>query len=71
MKNKSIEKAVELCGSQKKLAQKLGVTQQLISYAIQGKRRLSVINAIKIEKVTNGEVKRKEIRPDIDWNELN
>ena len=64
-----LQKAIDFAGSQAKLAEKIGVNQQLVSYWLHG-----AVNgvpprfALLIEKATDGAVKRAELRPDI-WDD--
>ena len=62
-----IEKAVKYFGTQTILAEALGVRQEHISMVKRGKRRLTVQHAMRIEELTNGEVTRAELRPDV-WS---
>lgn len=60
-----IERAVELLGSQKKLADAIGCSQQHISLLIRGAVKTTAEMAVKIDRATDGQVSRKVIRPDI------
>ena len=69
MANKSeraFAKAIELAGSQTALAAACGVTQAAISKALH-EARVPAEWCPHIEKVTGGEVKRHELRPDL-WS---
>lgn len=46
-------------------AEKLGVTQSLISQWLQGHVRITAERAVQIEKATGGLVSRSELRPDL------
>ena len=61
-----LAKAIELCGSQAALAERIGVTQQVISFWLT-KSRLGVAAeyVIPIERATDGAVSRHALRPDI------
>ncbi len=65
--NPYIKKAIKLFGSQKKLAIKIGANQSTISRMLQmsNKKPLSAEWAIKIEKATNGRVRREQLSPHI------
>ena len=51
--------------SQSELAARLGVTQPLISNWVTGKTRISAERCIEIERVTEGAVRRFDLRPDL------
>lgn len=53
---------------QREFAESLGVTQGLISQWARGKALPPPNRCVAIERVTHGEVTRKELRPD-DWAE--
>lgn len=59
-----LERAFKLAGSQRKLAELTGYSQNAIWYAAQ-KKRPSPEMALKIERATNGAVTAKQLRPDI------
>lgn len=64
-----LQKAVEIAGSQAKLAEKIGANQQLVSYWLHGSvNGVPPRYALAIEKATDGAVKRGELRPDI-WDD--
>lgn len=60
-----IEQAVSLLGSQAKLANAAGCSQQYISLLLQGKTGLSAEKAIDFERATDGKISRNVLRPDI------
>lgn len=60
-----IEAAVELFGSQAKLAQAAGCSQQYISQLLSGKTGLSAEKALAFERATGGKISRIVLRPDI------
>ncbi len=60
-----VEKAVELKGSQLKLAEAMGCSQQQVSYLLQRAKRVSVEMAIRIDAATCGQVSRADLRPDV------
>ena len=62
--HKLIEKAIKLRGSQAKLADAIGCSQQQISYLLKA-RNVSAEMAIKIDAATGGMVSRHQLRPDI------
>ena len=59
----AVKKAVSILGSQQKLADSLGVSKQLISSYVNGRAKVTAVNAKKIEELTG--IKREEIRPDL------
>ena len=54
-------------GSASKLARSLGVQAGAVGNWIHGRTFPNMENALKIEKLSKGRVKRKELRPDIRW----
>ena len=50
------------------LAQRCGITRAYLYNIIYSGKHPSVQLACKIERVTNGKVNRRALRPDIDWN---
>jgi DNA-binding transcriptional regulator YdaS (Cro superfamily) len=65
MVNKAINKAISLLGSQKKLAECVGVSQPNVWCWLHNKKRVSPENVNAIVLATEGEVKAHEIRPDL------
>ncbi len=51
--------------TQTELAERLGVHQTLVGAWLRGEKRVTAERAIDIEKATNREVTREELRPDI------
>ncbi len=64
-KQKSLTKAIDVFGSQAKLAAAANVSQQAISAALNGSRSISAEMAVAIERATQGHVQRADLRPDI------
>jgi len=60
-----IKRAIKKVGSQKKLAEAIGLSQQGVSYLLNSSSRVSAEVAIKIERATAGEISRAELRPDL------
>lgn len=60
-----VRRAVQITGSQQKLADALGCTQQQISYLLTSAGRISAEMALKIDRATAGEVGFAELRPDL------
>ena len=63
--NKQIEKAAKICGSQVALAKAVGKTQRHVWNWIHRDKKIPAEYVIPIEKATNGQVSRHELRPDI------
>lgn len=61
-----IEKAIEIAGSQTKLAEACGVKQQSIWQA-KDAGRVSAELALLIERAVAGKVTARELRPDLPW----
>lgn len=68
--NPLIKEAISNLGSQTLLAKAIDVKQPTIHRMLKGMTTISAEHAIKIEKVTNGQVKKEHLRPDI-FGELN
>ena len=64
----SLGKAVEIFGTKRKLADRLGVSAMAITKWGQGK--VPVVRAIQIEQATKGVVSRIDLRPDIFDHDL-
>ena len=60
-----IEILFEKFKTQDGIAKALGISQPAVGYWIKGGFKPSPINAVKIEEVTNGLVRREHIRPDV------
>lgn len=56
-----ISKAIRYCGSQKKLAKKMGVNPERVSYLLNSARKISIEDAVLIEKATDGTVSRYQL----------
>lgn len=65
MVNKAINSAIEIVGSQQKLADACEVSQPTVWAWLHGKKKASAKNAIRIEKATSGEIQAYQIRPDL------
>ena len=59
----SISKAIRYCGSQKKLAKKMGVNPERVSYLLNSARKISLEDAVLIERATDGTVSRYQLLP--------
>jgi DNA-binding transcriptional regulator YdaS (Cro superfamily) len=60
-----IERAIEIKGSQGKLADAMGCSQQYISWLLKEAEQISVEMALKAEQATSAAVSRHDLRPDI------
>lgn len=69
MKNKGIEKAIRFFGSQSDLARALDVSRMNVRNWIVGACDVPIKRCVQIEKLTNGAVTRKDLRPN-DWHEI-
>lgn len=69
MINSAIEKAAQLIGSKAKLACLIGVKPPTVQQWLNGDRPVPIDRAVQIEAATNGEVTRKDLRPN-DWAQI-
>lgn len=60
-----LQRAVAALGSQQKLAKAIGLSQQGVSYLLNKAPRVTAEAAVAIERATNGEIRRDQLRPDI------
>lgn len=65
MKNNLIEQIITIAGSQTALAEGLGVSQTLVWKWLHGKAKVTPEHVIPLEKISNGEVSRSQLRPDL------
>jgi len=63
--NKPFCKVIKLLDGQSSTAEKLGISQSLVSHIKTGKRSFPVKLFDKTERATNGAITRQELRPDI------
>lgn len=61
----AIEKAVEVCGGQRQLAERLGVTQSAVNQWVNGVRPVPPARCRAIQEATNFEVTCADLRPDV------
>lgn len=67
--NLILKKACELAGGQSKLAEKIGVTTSAVNQWVKGNRPIPIDRCVAIERATNGNITRRDLRPD-DWTEI-
>lgn len=61
-----IKQAIEVCGgTQKALADAIGLTQPGVHWLLYGDGQVSAETAIKIDMATKGRVRKEALRPDI------
>lgn len=60
-----IRRAISLKGNQSKLADAAGCSQQAISFLLNEADGVTVEMALKIERATDGQISRHELRPDV------
>lgn len=65
-----IMKAIDIVGSASRLAIELKVTVLTVYKWRDGKSVPSPESCLKIEKVTRGQVKARDIRPNLDWERI-
>ncbi|MDF7650777.1 helix-turn-helix domain-containing protein [Erwiniaceae bacterium L1_54_3] len=65
MVNEAIKQAIEIVGSQQKLAVACKVKQPSVWAWLHGKKKVSAENAKRIENATGGEIPAYQIRPDL------
>lgn len=63
--HKLVQIAIDQFGSQKKLADAIGITQQGVSYLLNKAPRVPAEMAVAIHKATKGKVRKDQLRPDI------
>jgi DNA-binding transcriptional regulator YdaS (Cro superfamily) len=66
----AIEKAIEIVGGAERLARKLDISYQAVRNWQHGFAVPNILSCVKIEKITDGNVKREDILPDYPWDEL-
>lgn len=68
----AIQQAADVCGGQSALAKALGISKAAVNqwFKKEGKQRRPVppLQCVRIETITGGTVKRKDLRPD-DWED--
>lgn len=69
MTNAALDRAWKIAGSKAALARDVGVRPPVIQQWLKGDRPIPPARCVLIEKATNGQVTRKQLRPD-DWSQL-
>lgn len=59
------EQAVEWAGGVDALAKKIGCSRTVTSWWVNDRKPLSIDHALKLQKVSKGKFKAREIRPEI------
>lgn len=54
-------------GGKRDFAERLGINETYLYQLGRGLRRASIHRCLEIETLTHGEVTRRDLRPDIDW----
>lgn len=62
---KHLERAIELAGSQGRLAKLMGCSQAKVSWLLVTADDISAEDALSIDRASNGAVSASELRPDI------
>jgi len=65
-----IDRAAEILGSQKALADHLGVTRGAVNQWKDPERKVPAEHCPQIERATSGRVRCEELRPDVAWDVL-
>ncbi|MFQ1050808.1 transcriptional regulator [Avibacterium paragallinarum] len=68
--NQGVQQSISICGSQAKLANYIGVSQNAISLWLKNGSKMDVKYIPAIIQATNGAVKPKDLRPDVDWETI-
>ena len=66
----SIQTAISIIGGPSAVARELGVTPQAVCFWRDGKRKVPADVCPSIERLTSGQVRCEELRPDVDWEYL-
>lgn len=68
---KALKKALYIADmNQSQLAVAVGVAPSVVSHWFTGCRPIPHLRAVAIEKLTGGEVSRRDLAPDYPWDEL-
>lgn len=63
--NETIKIAIDIVGTQKKLAEACGVSQAAVQKWLHGKSKVAPENVLPLVEATNGAVRAHQIRPDL------
>lgn len=64
------EKAIEIVGGRRVMAEKLGKTVAYIGQVLNGKTPIQAEIAMSIQVLTKNAVTAQELRPDLPWKEV-
>lgn len=70
MANDALLRAIGILGSQRAVAEVVGVKQPSIHERLKSGSPLPLDWCVLIERATKGKVKRHELRPDFPWTEI-
>lgn len=65
-----LAEAIRLLGGAKAAAAKLDVSVPLVYFWLAGDRRLPAEKCPVIERLTSGEIRCEQLRPDVEWGVL-
>lgn len=65
-----LKKACDIVGTQAALAKKLGVKPPTVNQWLHFVKKIPLKQCVKIELITNGEVKREDLNPSVEWSLL-
>jgi len=60
-----VAEAITIAGSQAKLAEAAGCSQQAISFLLNGRMGMSAEMAVRLDRATGGRVPKEQLRPDL------
>ena len=66
METEAFKKVVQIVGSKAEIARQCGVTDQHIQ---KWKSKVPAVHVVKLEKLTDGAVRREDLRPDVFYDE--
>lgn len=70
MKNLAFEAVCRHFGSQKKLAEALGVSPGAVWIVVHGRRPIPLSWCLRVEELSGGRIVCEQLRPDISWDVL-
>lgn len=66
----ALQRAARLVGGQSTLARRLGVSSPTVNQWFHGDRQVPAERCPLIEKLTGGQVRCEDLRPDVQWGVL-